>query len=403
MELCFLAIESLKVSFMGSKKITTKYASAERLPKEIIEQQVVLFRNDETFNRFLSKLPTISLIVNKHRQVVYLNHGALEFIGQEEITPISGKRPGEIVGCVHSSEEPGGCGTSESCAYCGLVKTVLSSLKGITDMQDWSLLLTDHHALDMRVWAAPLTINDQVFSMVTIQDIRHEKRRFALEQVFFHDILNTVSVLSSTISVLQKYSDKIDRKKLLERAERIMNRLTEEIRSQQIIRAAEKNILMIETSTFEPSILLEEIINIYTDHPISQDKIIKIDSTDTTAEITTDRTLLRRILSNMIKNALEATSKKETITLGFKRVGKEIQFWIHNPSYIPRDVQIQIFHRSYSTKGANRGLGTYSMKLLSTYLDGAVWFETSEENGTTFFSQYPIKLNLENNLSIGRS
>ena len=91
-------------------------------------------------------------------------------------------------------------------------------------------------------------------------------------------------------------------------------------------------------------------------------------------------------------NAIEAESIEKTITLGFKKVGEKIQFWIHNPSFIPRDVQLQIFKRSYSTKGTNRGLGTYSMKLLSAYLDGTVWFESSEENGTTFFAEYPIEI-----------
>ena len=42
---------------------------------------------------------------------------------------------------------------------------------------------------------------------------------------------------------------------------------------------------------------------------------------------------------------------------------------------MPRQVQLQIFKRSFSTKGAARGLGTYSMRLLSErYLKGVVSF-----------------------------
>jgi sensor histidine kinase regulating citrate/malate metabolism len=50
-----------------------------------------------------------------------------------------------------------------------------------------------------------------------------------------------------------------------------------------------------------------------------------------------------------------------------------------------REVQLQLFQRSFSTKGNNRGLGTYSMKLLGEqYLNGRVDFESSTQTGTTF-------------------
>ena len=65
---------------------------------------------------------------------------------------------------------------------------------------------------------------------------------------------------------------------------------------------------------------------------------------------------------------------------------------MNNIKFIPRDIQLQIFNRSFSTKGQNRGLGTYSMKLLSSFLKGDINFTSSEENGTTFNAEYPIKI-----------
>ncbi|MFX0095686.1 MAG: sensor histidine kinase, partial [Candidatus Hodarchaeota archaeon] len=134
------------------------------------------------------------------------------------------------------------------------------------------------------------------------------------------------------------------------------------------------------------------VTEIYADQPIAENKTIQIDPTDNTVEVITDRTLLRRVLGNMVKNALEATPENGTVKLGFTVIDEKIQFWVFNPGFIPRDVELQIFNRSFSTKSANRGLGTYSMKLLSSYLDGNVWFTTSKKDGTTFFAQYPRKL-----------
>ena len=98
---------------------------------------------------------------------------------------------------------------------------------------------------------------------------------------------------------------------------------------------------------------------------------------------------MKRILGNMIKNALESSEIGEAVIIGCKKVllkdCEYVQFWVNNQSVIPRSVQLQIFQRSFSTKGGNRGLGTYSMKLLGErYLDGHVGFTTHEKDGTTF-------------------
>ena len=48
--------------------------------------------------------------------------------------------------------------------------------------------------------------------------------------------------------------------------------------------------------------------------------------------------------------------------------------------------------RSFSTKGTQRGLGTYSMKILGEkHLGGVVDFETSVNKGTTVYSSLKQK------------
>ena len=95
----------------------------------------------------------------------------------------------------------------------------------------------------------------------------------------------------------------------------------------------------------------------------------------------------------MLKNALEACRSGQSVLAGCREVGGCVQFWVHNPSFIPREVQLQLFQRSFSTKGTGRGLGTYSMKLLSErYLKGQVFFTSTPEAGTTFTAAYPLEL-----------
>jgi signal transduction histidine kinase len=70
-----------------------------------------------------------------------------------------------------------------------------------------------------------------------------------------------------------------------------------------------------------------------------------------------------------------------------------VQFSVRNPGVIPPEVQLQLFQRSFSTKGANRGLGTYSVKLLTErYLGGRVWLNSNPDDGTVFHVWYPLTL-----------
>ncbi|MFA7348153.1 MAG: ATP-binding protein, partial [Desulfurivibrionaceae bacterium] len=64
---------------------------------------------------------------------------------------------------------------------------------------------------------------------------------------------------------------------------------------------------------------------------------------------------------------------------------------------MPENVQLQIFQRSFSTKGTGRGLGTYSIKLLGErYLKGRVSFTSTPEKGTTFRFRCPHNIETAN-------
>jgi len=65
---------------------------------------------------------------------------------------------------------------------------------------------------------------------------------------------------------------------------------------------------------------------------------------------------------------------------------------VHNPTYIEPVVQKQIFRRYFSTKGKDRGLGTWGMRVLAEqYLGGSVTFTSTQEQGTTFTLTLPLK------------
>jgi signal transduction histidine kinase len=169
--------------------------------------------------------------------------------------------------------------------------------------------------------------------------------------------------------------------------------LIEEINTQKALSAAETGDLTVEPETVRADDLLKEVIGLYENHVASKDRRIVLHPDTQPIELTTDPTLVRRVLGNMTKNALEASSAGQTVTLGARRRKDGVELWVHNPGLMARDSQLQVFQRSFSTKGKGRGLGTYSIRLLTErYLKGRASFSSTGAEGTTFSISLPMQL-----------
>ena len=104
-----------------------------------------------------------------------------------------------------------------------------------------------------------------------------------------------------------------------------------------------------------------------------------------------DDSLVKRVLENMLKNGLEASAEGETVTLRFGKSAGNAWFEVHNAGCMDETVKRQVFRRYFSTKGQDRGLGTWSMKLLAEdYLGGSVGFHSTAEEGTVFTLTLPL-------------
>jgi signal transduction histidine kinase len=373
------------------EKLPTEFAPAERATREEILGQARKLPQIPLLHSFISSVFDIVLVLNKERQIVLANDKFLRFIGARDSGSCLGQRFGEALQCVHASETPGGCGTSEFCRACGAIGAILSSQLGNVSAQEWHLSRKEVvEPLDLRVYASPLRENDYQFTIFAVSDISHEKRRRALERIFFHDVLNTAGGLRGFVELL-KHSDAADAEELKAPLLELAQQLVEEIKAQRDLVAAENNELSI---TFVPTksvSFMHEIREAYKNSDAGHDRILEINLTSIDTEFLTDPTLLRRVVGNMVKNGLEASGENETITLSCRSSKTGIEFLVHNPRFMPRHIQLQVFQRSFSTKGSNRGLGTYSMKLLGEqYLRGKVSFTSIPEDGTTFKIWLPL-------------
>ncbi|MGE5364146.1 MAG: PAS domain-containing sensor histidine kinase [Bacteroidota bacterium] len=365
------------------------FAPVRRADRNKIMEQAGYFESFRDNAISVEHVPDSVVILNAQRQIVFANRHLQSVTGMspEEILSL---RPGEVFDCIHSHEPPEGCGTTESCSTCGAAKAIFNCQQGQTDVQECRII-SKGQAFDLRVCATPAEVRGENFVVFVISDTGNEKRRIALEHIFFHDVLNTAAGIKGLVDIfhmikpeeMQEYNAIISQ---------LTERLIDEIRAQKLLAAAENNELILSKQRINSRRLLEDICGPFATNPDLGHLRIVISEDCTEREFVSDPVILSRILHNILKNAVEATKNEGTILLGCTTSDNTISFSIHNPSYIPREIQMQIFQRSFSTKGLDRGLGTYSIKLLSErYLHGKVSFVSTPGEGTTFCASYPLE------------
>lgn len=365
----------------------TDFAPADRSDIHHLQALNTLIESAPHVKELIDAMPFVVLLLNKNRQIVSANQKVYSLLGVE-IHDVLGKRPGELIGCIHADGGPNGCGTGIHCKVCGAVNAVLNCMDSGQRVTEECRIALHGGALDWEVTTSPLVIEGHSLVCVGIQDISHQKRRSALERTFFHDIINQIGAITGFIKLM---ADEYDESEELNEIITLTNELLEEVLSQRNLSLAENGDLTPNNECVELKSLLPRLGQLYQRHPVAKGKTVSV-SAENAPAILTDVQLIKRVLGNMIKNALEASSQDEIVTVSCDCQADTVSIHVHNSAIIPQEIQLQVFNRSFTTKtGTGRGIGTYSMKLLGEkYLKGRVFFVSTPESGTTFTIALPL-------------
>jgi signal transduction histidine kinase len=165
--------------------------------------------------------------------------------------------------------------------------------------------------------------------------------------------------------------------------------LVEEIAGQRALLEAEKGTLQLETQPVVIRDLLASVIKTY--QGLAQTRGLGLSLSEDFSPVTmTDPTLLKRVVSNLVKNAIEASNEGETVTLTLREDNTGVDILVWNPKVLSEEVYANLFKRSFSTKGTGRGLGTYGSRIfVEEYLGGAISCASEAGKGTTFTVHIP--------------
>jgi len=252
--------------------------------------------------------------------------------------------------------------------------------------------------ISLKIAFAPITNDDKITGIVGIfEDISELKQ---LERFFFHDILNTAGTLRNYIELLNDENfEAEDKEESTKQIQLMSDQLIKEIISHRSILTSDKTKIKLNIESIDSLDLLKSISKNFKKVTYAQNIKIIINKEADNIEVKTDRALLGRTIENLIKNAIEASNEGQTVSLGLKQAENKIIFCVHNNNFIPEDIQSKIFHRSFSTKGGGRGIGTYSIKYLTeNYLKGEVYFKSDMKEGTSFYIRIPKEIKENGNV-----
>ena len=377
----------------------THLASAERAAPAAVEAVAQAVRANTIVCAVLDSFGGIVIVLNAQRQIVAMNTEFLRNLGFDDPGRVLGLRPGEALRCLHSQDNPeGGCGTSRFCRTCGAAVAIVGSQESGQSSEHECLLTVSRgqgeEALEFMARATPVTLDGQSLIVVSLLDIRDQKRREALETTFLHDFLKSALALRGAAQMVPRAETEKERCGLVETVVALAERHLMDI-------AERGELARVEAGEYETHFLpnrssgiLDLVKRLLVGLECARRKTLHIpeDSADVTLE--TDSVLLRRALTNLVKNALEATPNGGEVRIWCEAGGDDVSFNVWNAHDIPPNVAMRVFQRYFTTKEQRgRGLGTYTAKLIvERYLGGSISFSTSAEEGTVFSVQVPSRM-----------
>ena len=147
---------------------------------------------------------------------------------------------------------------------------------------------------------------------------------------------------------------------------------------------------------FKPTVLaelIEEVLQSYAGHH----PLVEVDFTelDSALKISLDPGQIKRVFSNLLKNAFEAIPGRGKISLRTNLVRKGnsryARIIIEDTGVgIPEEKQNQVFNPYFTTKKGGTGLGLPIVERIIFDHHGQIWFESQDNLGTTFYIDLPL-------------
>ncbi|MEO5363136.1 MAG: hybrid sensor histidine kinase/response regulator [Magnetococcus sp. DMHC-8] len=219
-----------------------------------------------------------------------------------------------------------------------------------------------------------------------------------IERITQHDLKGPLAAVIGFADVVLEEADLSDHHvDCLRRAIRAANRMLEMINRSLDLYKMETGRYLYEPQTFDLCKVIQRLCHDLEATARAHAVQVVVRAADGWMEegvcrLLADQTLCYFMLTNLVKNAIEAApaDTQVTVTVG-ERDGDFVCIGIHNHGMVPESVQERFFEK-YKTFGKEQGtgLGTYSAQLMARAQGGRVSMTTSLAEGTTVLVHLPM-------------
>lgn len=219
-----------------------------------------------------------------------------------------------------------------------------------------------------------------------------EEMRELLDVILRHDLkapLGTLTTLLETLGggYVGKLSD--EQSALVERMEGQAERMLEMIRTSLDVEKVKRGRLQLNLEDVDIAKTVRASFETLAGQAERKGVRLEVEGEGETPPLRLDPIHLQRCTDNLIKNAIEASPRGETVTVTLRVADGKARVEVHNGGDpIPPDIRPYLFHpfSTYGKRGGT-GLGVYGVKLLAEAMGGSVSYETGQD-GTTFALEF---------------
>ncbi len=141
----------------------------------------------------------------------------------------------------------------------------------------------------------------------------------------------------------------------------------------------------------EPSELVE---NVFKTIAVPSNITLKLD-TKADLKLKTDPTFIRRALTNLVKNAIEAMPEGGVLTVSISVLRNSALITVEDTGKgIPEEAKSNLFKPLFTTKAKGQGMGLAVTKRLIDAAKGKISYESQEGKGTKFVIRLPLQLTI---------
>ena len=203
-----------------------------------------------------------------------------------------------------------------------------------------------------------------------------------------HEIKNPLTPMKLSVQSFER--DFSNDKKNKEKVEDFTQTIIQQIDTMSSIASAFSNFAEMPTQQGEK---LNIVKAVRLSLEIFKEKHIVFESENDKLIVVIDRPQIVRIMTNLIKNAVQACEsiKSPTIKVSIKKLSKSVRIIVKdNGLGIPENIRKNIFQPNFTTKSGGMGLGLGMVKNLVNSYEGKIDFESKINKGTSFRITFPL-------------